>query len=148
MPYPSSSRLPQLMSKITLTKSPPSVGIRTFISDDLALTISQSREFLLRYTWQPSVLLMEIVGTLPITYRAIKGDAEEQELELGNHVLGTCLQGKGLTPTAPHRHTELKYFHYWHKFKVISCSDLFTTKQNERLGKLLVPNPTSKLAAE
>lgn len=31
-----------------LTKSPPSVGMRTFISEDLALTISQSREFLLR----------------------------------------------------------------------------------------------------
>lgn len=31
-----------------LTKSPPSVGMRIFISEDLALTISQSREFLLR----------------------------------------------------------------------------------------------------
>lgn len=31
-----------------LTKSPPSVGMRTFISEDLALTISQSKEFLLR----------------------------------------------------------------------------------------------------
>lgn len=29
-------------------KSPPSVGMRTFISEDLALTISQSKEFLLR----------------------------------------------------------------------------------------------------
>lgn len=38
-----------------------------FISEDLALTISQSNASSLRYMWQPSVLLMEIVGTFPIT---------------------------------------------------------------------------------
>lgn len=87
---------PQPRSKLALTKSPPSAGIRTFISDDLALTISQSREFLLRYTWQPSVLLMEIVGTLPITYGASKGAAEDREQ--GSPAPGPCPQGKGLPP--------------------------------------------------
>lgn len=50
-----------------LTNSPPSLGTRTFISELLALMTSQPRESLLRYTWQPSVLLMEMVGTLPKT---------------------------------------------------------------------------------
>lgn len=38
-----------------------------FISELLALTISHSSEALLRYTWHPSVLLMEMVGTFPST---------------------------------------------------------------------------------
>ena len=51
----------------SLTKSPSLPGTSTFISELLALTISHDREPWLRYTWQPSVLLMEMVGTLPIT---------------------------------------------------------------------------------
>lgn len=50
-----------------LTNSPSSLGTRTFISELLALMTSQLRESLLRYTWQPSVLLMEMVGTFPMT---------------------------------------------------------------------------------
>lgn len=53
----------------TLTYSPSSCGIMMFISELLALTTSQLRESLLRQTWQPSVLLMEMVGTVPNTYR-------------------------------------------------------------------------------
>lgn len=54
---------------LTLTYSSSPCGTRMFISELLALTMSQLRESLLRYTWQPSVLLMEMVGTLPSTYR-------------------------------------------------------------------------------
>lgn len=56
------------MVKGTLTNSPSLPGTRTFISELLALMISHFKESLLRYTWQPSVLLMEIVGTFPITW--------------------------------------------------------------------------------
>lgn len=55
---------------LTLTYS-SSCGIRMFISELLALTMSQLRESLLRQTWQPSVLLMEMVGTLPNTQNNI-----------------------------------------------------------------------------
>lgn len=53
---------------LTHTYSSSPCGTRMFISELLALTMSQLRESLLRYTWQPSVLLMEMVGTLPSTY--------------------------------------------------------------------------------
>lgn len=39
----------------------------TFISEDFELTISTSIESLLRYIWHPSVLSIDIVGTLPST---------------------------------------------------------------------------------
>lgn len=51
-----------------LTNSPLALGISTFISDDLELTISTARESLERYIWQPSVLSIEMVGTLPKTW--------------------------------------------------------------------------------
>lgn len=51
----------------SLTKSPFLPGTSTFISELLALMISHDSESWLRYTWQPSVLLMEMVGTLPKT---------------------------------------------------------------------------------
>lgn len=54
---------------LALTYSSSPCGTRMFISELLALTMSQSSESLLRYTWQPSVLLMEMVGTLPNTCR-------------------------------------------------------------------------------
>lgn len=50
-----------------LTNSPSSLGIRTFISELLAVMTWHLMESLLRYTWQPSVLLMEMVGTFPMT---------------------------------------------------------------------------------
>lgn len=56
------------MQLLTYSSSP--CGTRMFISELLALTMSQSSDSLLRYTWQPSVLLMEIVGTLPKTWRS------------------------------------------------------------------------------
>jgi len=37
-----------------------------FISEDLAVMMSADIDCLLRYTWHPSVLSMEIVGHLPI----------------------------------------------------------------------------------
>ena len=52
--------------KKILTKS-SSVGIITFISEDLAVIISVLSESLLKNIWHPSVLSMEIVGTLPKT---------------------------------------------------------------------------------
>lgn len=60
-------RVQQCLSILTYSSSP--CGTRMFISELLALTMSQLRESLLRYTWQPSVLLMEMVGTLPSTCR-------------------------------------------------------------------------------
>lgn len=51
----------------TLTNSPSPDGTETFISELLALMISQSNESLLRKIRQPSVLLMEIMGALPRT---------------------------------------------------------------------------------
>ena len=41
----------------------------TFISEDLAEMISVAIESLLRYIWQPSVLSIDMVGTLPRTCR-------------------------------------------------------------------------------
>ena len=38
-----------------------------FISEDLAVMISQERDCLLRKTWQPSVLSMDTVGHFPLT---------------------------------------------------------------------------------
>ena len=43
----------------------------TFISEDLAVMISVAKESLLKNIWQPSVLSMEIVGTLPNTWNSI-----------------------------------------------------------------------------
>lgn len=52
-----------------LTKSPASpFGMQIFISEDLAVMISAVTESLLRNTWQPSVLSMDTVGHLPVTY--------------------------------------------------------------------------------
>ena len=80
--------------------------MRTFISEDLALTISQSREFLLRYTWQPSVLLMEMVGTLPITCR---GNQEHWVLASGRTTVNCgksfpCFTGAHEQLTGVHRY--------------------------------------------
>ena len=41
--------------------------MQTFISEDLALMISQVMDFLLRKTWQPSVLSIDTVGHFPLT---------------------------------------------------------------------------------
>lgn len=54
---------------VKLTKSPFPFGTKTFISEDLELTISTSRDSGLRYIWQPSVLSIDIVGTLPSTWK-------------------------------------------------------------------------------
>ena len=46
-----------------LTKSPSTFpGMHTFISEDLAETMTALSESLLRNTWQPSVLSMDTVG--------------------------------------------------------------------------------------
>ena len=49
------------------------MGIITFISEDLAVIISVLSESLLKNIWHPSVLSMEIVGTLPKTWNEKKG---------------------------------------------------------------------------
>ncbi len=51
----------------------------TFISEDLAVMISVSRESLLKYIWQPSVLSIEMVGTCPSTYVDVKDIKFENE---------------------------------------------------------------------
>jgi hypothetical protein len=48
-----------------ITNSPSARGMSTFISDDLLVTISAFKASLLKYTWQPSVFWMEIVGNAP-----------------------------------------------------------------------------------
>ena len=50
-----------------LTKSSP-LGMRTFISVDLADMIEVWSESLLKYIWHPSVFSTEIVGTAPKTW--------------------------------------------------------------------------------
>lgn len=47
--------------------SPSGLGTITFISEDLAVTISVLRDSLLRNTWHPSVFSMEMVGMHPMT---------------------------------------------------------------------------------
>ncbi len=44
-----------------------------FISDDLAVTICESRQSLLRYTMMPSTLSIEMVGTVPVICAAREG---------------------------------------------------------------------------
>lgn len=53
--------------KTKLTKSPFGFGTKTFISEDFELTISTFKDSELKYIWQPSVLSIEIVATLPST---------------------------------------------------------------------------------
>jgi len=67
-------------NKCTLTNWPLASGIRTFISEDFAETISVLSESLLRYIMHPSVLSTLIVGTLPSTCRG-------QQRTYGDHTL-------------------------------------------------------------
>lgn len=71
-------------SRASLTKSPSSLGTRTFISELLALMTSHWRESLLKYTWQPSVLLMEMEGTFPMTC-VVRDDREKLAILSLNH---------------------------------------------------------------
>lgn len=52
-------------SKLTQSSSELAPGTSTFISLDLAVVIEASSEPLLKYSWQPAVLSIDIVGAEP-----------------------------------------------------------------------------------
>lgn len=51
--------------KLTQSSSELAPGTSTFISLDLAVVIEASSEPLLKYSWQPAVLSIDIVGAEP-----------------------------------------------------------------------------------
>lgn len=93
-----------------LTKScEPGFGIEMFISDDLAVTISVEPIPLGNITWQPSVLSIETVGTLPSIYTK----CQLKKVRFSNMKLQLV---KGFLLTTVTCTSKINNFFSWHSF--------------------------------